>query len=109
MYKKRPKRVQSEENKKCKSRKTSNSRIVRGVNSADLKIYLSNKHGNPDKERHDKHVIYNNLKDKSKVTSFTYHNEVIKLLEPTIIKKAVDKEAKTGEKNDQGGEENVDM
>jgi hypothetical protein len=43
---------------------------VRGVNSADLNIYVSNKHGNPNKVRHDKHVTYNNLKDNTKLTSF---------------------------------------
>jgi hypothetical protein len=107
MFKKRPKRVASEENKsKSKARKASNSRIVRGVNSADLKIYLSNKYGNPNKEKNDKCVVYNNLKDNTKVTSFNFHNEVIKLPEPTIVKKEKKEEAGKTDKNEQAAEEN---
>lgn len=56
-------------------------RLVRGVNSADLTIYVSNRTGNPNKERYDKHVYYNNLKDNTKSTSIPFFNEVIKPVE----------------------------
>jgi hypothetical protein len=72
---------------KFKTRKFGTTGLVRGVNSADLNIYLSKKNGNPNKERHDKHFTYNNLKDNSKITTFTFMNEIIKVPEP-IKKKA---------------------
>jgi len=60
-------------------------KLVKGVNSADLCIYVSNTHGNPTKERCEKHAHYNNLKDNSKVTSISFFNEVIKPVEPAKV------------------------
>ena len=74
---------------------------MRGINSADLDIYVSNKNGNPNKERHDKHVVYNNLKDNTKVSSFSFFNEVIKPPEPTKVVKVVENVAKVVEQNEE--------
>ena len=89
-----PKNIVDDVKKNFRSRKLKSTELVRGVNSGDLNIYVSNTNGNPNKDKHDKHIIYNNLKDNSRLTTFNFFNEVIKLPEPPAEVKVVENVAK---------------
>jgi len=45
------------------------------VRCADLEIYVSNSAASPNAQRHDKAIFHNNIKNPSKMTSFTYYNK----------------------------------
>lgn len=49
-------------------------KFIKKIRCADLSIYVSNAYGSPCREKHDKFIFHNNIKDTSKVTQFTFFN-----------------------------------
>ena len=57
------------------SKKRRAARAVVHTRAADLDIFVSNRHEKPQREKCDKQVFHNSVKDRSRVTQFCFLNK----------------------------------